>query len=71
MRAGAASATGPVSGMSQDARRSQVIVRSDPGYVNGLLGFFGPAGWWTQWYYPDGVHGKVHNLFHGYGWRVM
>lgn len=39
--------------------------------MNGLLEYFGPAGWWTQWYYPEGVHGCVRNFFHGYGWQVM
>jgi hypothetical protein len=36
-----------------------------------LLQFFGPAGWWTQWYWPEGTRGKVWNFFHGYGWQVM
>jgi len=34
------------------------------------LAFFGPAGWWTQEYWPEGCHGKVWNLLHGKGWEV-
>jgi hypothetical protein len=36
-----------------------------------LWRFFAPPGWATQWYYPEGVHGKVYNFFHGRGWRVI
>jgi hypothetical protein len=39
--------------------------------VSGLLQFFDQHGLWTQWYWPEDVHGKVWNLFHGYGWQVM
>jgi hypothetical protein len=35
-----------------------------------LWQYWGPAGWWTQWYFPEGVHGKVWNLLHGGGWAV-
>jgi hypothetical protein len=38
--------------------------------MTGLLEYFGPAGWWANWYWPAGARGKVHNLFHGKGWRV-
>jgi hypothetical protein len=39
--------------------------------MRGLLMFAAPAGWATQWYWPPGVHGRVYNLLHGVGWRVM
>lgn len=37
---------------------------------DGLLAYFGPAGWWTQWYWPAGSRGKVWNWLHGRGWRI-
>lgn len=37
---------------------------------DGLLAYFGPAGWWTQWYWPAGKRGKVYNWLHGRGWRI-
>jgi hypothetical protein len=40
--------------------------------VTGLLQYFDQRGLWTQWYWrPEGVHGKVWNLAHGYGWQVV
>jgi hypothetical protein len=33
--------------------------------------FLAPSGWATDWYFPEGVHGKVWNFLHGYGWQVM
>jgi hypothetical protein len=40
------------------------------GFFGGLWAHFAPAGWATDWYWPEGTRGKVHNLFHGRGWRV-
>lgn len=41
------------------------------GAVRSVLAYFDwPASWWDQPYWPAGSHGKVHNLFHGHGWRV-
>jgi hypothetical protein len=45
-------------------------LRND-GFLGGLWAFFAPPGWATDWYWPEGVHGKVWNFFHGYGWQVM
>jgi hypothetical protein len=39
--------------------------------MRALWQFLAPPGWATDWYWPEGVHGKVWNFFHGYGWRVM
>jgi hypothetical protein len=39
--------------------------------MRGLWEYFAPAGWATQWYWPEGVHGKLWNLVRGYGWQVM
>lgn len=39
--------------------------------MKGLWEYFSPEGWSTQWYWPQGCHGKVWNLFHGHGWKVM
>lgn len=38
---------------------------------DGFWAYFAPPGWATQWYYPEEVHGKVWNLFHGRGWQVV
>jgi len=35
-----------------------------------LICVFSPAGWFTEWYWPPGVRGKLYNLFHGHGWRT-
>jgi hypothetical protein len=35
-----------------------------------LLQFLGPAGWWTQWYWPPGVRGQAWNGLHGRGWVI-
>lgn len=40
------------------------------GFFGGLWAYLAPAGWATQWYWPDGVRGRVWNLLHGRGWRV-
>jgi hypothetical protein len=40
------------------------------GWLRALAAYFGPAGWWTQEYWPEGRRGKVWNLLHGNGWRV-
>jgi hypothetical protein len=39
--------------------------------MRALWEFLAPAGVATQWYWPEGTHGKLWNLAHGYGWRVM
>lgn len=39
-------------------------------YLGGWWAYFAPHGWATQWYWPEGTRGKVHNLLHGKGWRV-
>jgi hypothetical protein len=39
--------------------------------LRALWMFAAPADWATQWYWPEGVHGKVWNLAHGRGWRVI
>jgi hypothetical protein len=44
--------------------------RRGDGLFGGLWAYFAPDGWATQWYWPDGVHGKVRNLLHGRGWHV-
>lgn len=36
-----------------------------------LWEYFAPEGWATQWYWPEGGHGKMWNLLHGLGWKVM
>jgi hypothetical protein len=44
---------------------------ANDGLFGGFWSFFAPPGWATQWYYPEDVHGKVWNLFHGHGWQVV
>jgi hypothetical protein len=39
--------------------------------MRALWEYFAPAGVATQWYWPPGVRGKLWNLAHGNGWRVM
>jgi hypothetical protein len=39
--------------------------------IQDVWAFIAPAGWATQWYWPEGVHGKVWNFFHGRGWQVV
>lgn len=56
---------------SRDAQRADWKAVRKFGVIRSVICFFGPAGWWTDWYYPEGVHGKVWNFFHGYGWKVM
>lgn len=40
------------------------------GPAGALWSFLAPAGWATQWYWPPGVRGRVHNFFHAHGWRI-
>lgn len=40
------------------------------GLLGGLWAMQAPAGWATQWYWPPGCRGKLHNWFHGRGWRI-
>jgi hypothetical protein len=44
--------------------------RTDDGLISNLWQAFTPAGWATQWYWPDGSRGKVWNFLHGKGWRI-
>lgn len=44
---------------------------ANDGFFGGLWAYAAPPGWATQWYWPGGVHGKVWNYAHGYGWQVM
>lgn len=39
------------------------------GFLGGLWAMLAPHGWATQPYWPEG-RGKVHNFFHGHGWRI-
>lgn len=40
------------------------------GFLGGLLAYFAPHGWATNWWYPPGVRGKAWNALHGRGWRI-
>jgi hypothetical protein len=54
-----------------DRLRSEIQGGSvNDGLLGGLWAFLAPAGWATEWYFPEGYHGKVWNLFHGQGWRA-
>jgi hypothetical protein len=40
------------------------------GFLGGLWAYFAPHGVATQWYWPPGTRGKLHNWLHGKGWRI-
>lgn len=40
------------------------------GFFGGLWAMLAPHGWATQPYWPAGMRGKMHNFFHGNGWRI-
>lgn len=40
------------------------------GWLRAWWQFLAPAGWATQWYWPEGTRGKVWNLLHGRGWSI-
>lgn len=34
--------------------------------MRGLWQYFAPVGWATQWYWPEGVHGRLWNGLRGH-----